>query len=131
MNNSTTLLALVNGFRLVVRANRFGCDTDFAREVHDKLITHLEEAAEVLLQRNEPRFTDFYLEGDAVPLVDYLHVDHATKEWRSPEGDWYFLDGREPQQIDVTDERLGGLRSILKRIRQETGIAFSAYELQD
>ena len=131
MNNSTTLLAAVNGFRLVVKANRFGCDTDFARKVHDKLITHLEEAAEVLLQRYEPRFTEFYLEGDAIPLVDYLHVDHATKEWCSPEGDWHFLDGREPKQIDVADHRLCGLRSILVRIQKETGIAFSAYELQD
>ncbi|MBY3123248.1 hypothetical protein HFO29_36265, partial [Rhizobium laguerreae] len=38
------LYAKLAGFRLVVLANRFGCDTDFSRELHDRLIEGLEAA---------------------------------------------------------------------------------------
>lgn len=31
------------GFKLVVRANRFGCDSDLAREAHDIVITVLDD----------------------------------------------------------------------------------------
>ncbi|AAM54887.1 hypothetical protein RHE_PD00164 (plasmid) [Rhizobium etli CFN 42] len=32
------------GFRLVVLANRFGCDSDFSRELHDRLVEGLDAA---------------------------------------------------------------------------------------
>lgn len=42
------LMVKLSGFKHIVRANRFGCDTDLAREAHDILIAHLDEFREDL-----------------------------------------------------------------------------------
>ncbi|MFK0278715.1 hypothetical protein ACIQUG_34000 [Ensifer sp. NPDC090286] len=36
------LYTKLSGFRLVVLANQFGCETDFSRGLHDRLIEGLE-----------------------------------------------------------------------------------------
>lgn len=154
MNSRVVFYAQLSGFRLNVKANRFGCDTEFARAAHDKLIAYLDDAishvqqvlkvekqltatsnqaeivdlSETLFGLNN-WFNDRYVEGAAIPLVDFLYVDESTNEWCDKSGKWHYLDTA-PEMRDVANKRLYGLRRIMNAIRSETGMNFSAYELK-
>ena len=67
------LFTKLAGFRLVVLANRFGCDSEFSRELHDRLIEGLEAAIEriqiiMALERSliagNDEFAAYQLEGE-------------------------------------------------------------------
>ncbi|MGO7294805.1 hypothetical protein ACCS48_34515, partial [Rhizobium brockwellii] len=92
------------GFRLVVLANRFGCDSGFSRELHDRLIEGLEAAiARTLvimeLERNrlvgDDEFIAYRLQGETeifgrftINLLDDLEIDDDTREYRINGGNW-------------------------------------------
>jgi len=72
-DQNLTLAATLSGFRLIVLANRFGCDTDLSRELHDRLVEGLEAATArvrtiMALERNvltgEDEFAEYQLVGE-------------------------------------------------------------------
>lgn len=69
MNSSQALILIARlaGFKLLVRANRFGCDSDLARVAHDNVIAVLDgyrsELAELIqLECEAGRETDAIVE---------------------------------------------------------------------
>ena len=146
----TKLYARLSGWRLMVLANRFGCDDDFARELHDNLLEGLSgvmwEARNMSqLERDVLTATDpedlslakFLYEGHAeilaerrIILLDYLEIDYETNEYRVNGGEWFCAlsadcDGVSvdyPTTVELADEELGGLRPIIRGIGAETGI---------
>lgn len=86
------------GFQLVVLANRFGCDSDFSRELHDRLIDGLDTVIDrihiiMVLERSvligEDEFAEYQLEGEieifgrfTINLLDDLKIDCDTHEYR-------------------------------------------------
>lgn len=148
--NFTLLFAQFSGFRILVMANRFGCDNDLALRAHKVLIRHLdtiiqllrEEAdAHVAFARNvDPAKADDldedldlarlkvggFIHDEPHPLLDHVAIDYEAHEWfdRSS-GTWRH--GIEPEKYDVSNRSLCGLREIIDRIGEETGLRFAAY----
>ncbi|MBY3219458.1 hypothetical protein [Rhizobium laguerreae] len=144
------LYAKLAGFRLVVLANRFGCDTDFSRELHDRLIEGLEAAVarirvimelERTLLVGDDEFIAYQLQGETeifgrftINLLDYLEIDDDTHEFRINGGNWINAltadDGgvevNFPTLVRLTDDELGTLAPIVKQITQKTGIPVHA-----
>lgn len=138
------------GFRLVVLANRFGCDTEVSRELHDRLVEELEAATDrvrtiMALERSvlagDDEFAAYQLEGEieifgrfSVNLLDDLEIDFDTHEYRINGGDWVNalaadytgIDIDYPELIALTDDKLGSLAPIIKDITRETGIPVCA-----
>ena len=135
------------GFRFVVLANRFGCDSEFSRELHDRLVEGLEAAIgrvrsimslERSLLTGDDEFAEYQLEGEteiferfAINLLDDLEIDFGTHEYRINGGDWSTaltaddtgVDIDYPELIALTDDELGSLAPIIEDITSETGIA--------
>jgi hypothetical protein len=144
------LYAKLAGFRLVVLANRFGCDTDFSRELHDRLIEGLEAAVarirvimelERTLIVGDDEFIAYQLQGEneifgrfTINLLDDLDIDLDTCEYRINSRGWTNAvaadDGgvevNYPELIAMSEEELGSLAPIIKGITQETGIPVHA-----
>ncbi|MBY3280360.1 hypothetical protein [Rhizobium laguerreae] len=144
------LYAKLAGFRLVVLANRFGCDTDFSRELHDRLIEGLEAAVarirvimelERTLIVGDDEFIAYQLQGEneifgrfTINLLDDLDIDLDTCEYRINSRGWTNAvaaddDGVEvnyPELIAMSEEELGTLAPIIKGITQKTGIPVHA-----
>lgn len=144
------LYAKLAGFRLVVLANRFGCDTDFSRELHDRLIEGLEAAVarirvimelERTLLVGDDEFIAYQLQGETeifgrftINLLDDLEIDFDTHEYRINGSDWINAltadDGgvevNFPTLVRLTDDELGTLAPIVKQITQKTGIPVHA-----
>ena len=147
-----TLFTQFSGFKVVVLANRLGCDNGLARTAHDRLIAKLEDvialmrdglAAErnLLLDERSDRYRnaaeDLYwiaaafagrwMPGRPVPLLEDLWIDEATREiFDAQAARWRFYDDDGPWLRDVSDAELCGLRSIIGDIAAETGLRFSA-----
>ncbi|ANV25385.1 MULTISPECIES: hypothetical protein [Hyphomicrobiales] len=138
------------GFRLVVLANRFGCDSEFSRDLHDRLVEGLEAAIGrvrviMALERNvlagDDEFAAYQLEGETeifgrftISLLDDLEIDFDTHEYRINGGDWAIaltadytgVDIDYPEFVPLTDDELGSLAPIIKDLTSETGIAVNA-----
>ncbi|MGN7958890.1 hypothetical protein [Agrobacterium radiobacter] len=138
------------GFRLVVLANRFGCDTEVSRELHDRLVEELEAATDrvrtiMALERSvlagDDEFAAYQLGGEieifgrfSINLLDDLEFDFDTHEYRINGGDWvnaltadYIgVDVDYPDLVPLTDDELGSLAPIIKDIERETGIDIQA-----
>ncbi|MCV9945007.1 MULTISPECIES: hypothetical protein [unclassified Rhizobium] len=138
------------GFRLVVLANRFGCDSDFSRELHDRLVEGLDAAIarvqvmmalERLVLTGEDEFAEYRLEGEneifgryAINLLDDLEIDPGTHEYRINGGGWINaltaddsgVEVRFPTLVGLNDEEFGPLASITKDITSATGIPVHA-----
>ncbi|AIC29703.1 hypothetical protein IE4771_PA00197 (plasmid) [Rhizobium etli bv. mimosae str. IE4771] len=149
-NQNLMLYTKLAGFRLVVLANRFGCDSEFSRALHDRLLEGLEAAIGrvriiMALERSvligDDEFAEYRLEGEAeifgrftINLMDELDIDFDTHEFRINGGDWSSaltadytgVDIDYPKLIALTDVELGSLAPIIKDITRETGIAVSA-----
>lgn len=149
-DQNLALYTKLSGFRLVVLANRFGCDSDLSRELHERLVEGLEAAAGriqtiMALERSVLAGNDEYaaysLEGETeiflrftIILRDELDIDFDTHEYRINGGDWSSaltadytgVDIDYPELIALTDDELGSLAPIIKDITRETGIAVSA-----
>jgi hypothetical protein len=144
------LYAKLAGFRLVVLANRFGCDTDFSRELHDRLIEGLEAAVarirvimelERTLLVGDDEFIAYQLQGETeifgrftINLLDDLEIDDDTREYRINGGSWINALTADdsgvaiayPELVALTEEQLGSLVPIVEEITQETGIPVHA-----
>ncbi|MBB5536257.1 hypothetical protein [Rhizobium giardinii] len=143
------------GFRLVVLANRFGCDAEFSQALHDRLIEGL-DAAHVRLRTimalersvlgGDDEYAAYRLEGEnemferfTINLLDELEIDSDTCEYRINNGDWNNAmsadcDGVEidyPELVALTATEFGSLAAIIRDIRQETGIAIHAARIVD
>ncbi|RFB82518.1 hypothetical protein B5K11_35720 [Rhizobium leguminosarum bv. trifolii] len=139
------------GFRLVVLADRFGCDSEFSRELHDRLVEGLEAAIARIqvimeLERSvfvgEDEFAAYRLEGEteifnrlSINLLNTLEIDFDTFEYRINGSSWIIVaaadddDGVEanyPELVALSEEELGSLAPIIKNITQETGIPVHA-----
>ncbi|MBB3396099.1 hypothetical protein [Rhizobium sp. BK060] len=144
-------LAVLAGFRLIVLANRIGCENEFLLELHDRLAEGLACAIARLRSimalerqlasgRDEEGFTAFQIQGEEecfarfqITLLDDLEIDFDTYEYRV-NGEWHYAlsadcDGIEisyPSTVALADAELGGLGPIIRDISRETGIAISA-----
>ncbi|MGO7186235.1 hypothetical protein ACCS49_34465, partial [Rhizobium brockwellii] len=103
-DHNLMLYTKLAGFRLVVLANRFGCDSGFSRELHDRLIEGLEAAIARIhvimeLERNllvgDDEFIAYQLQGETeifgrftINLLDDLEIDDDTREYRINGGNW-------------------------------------------
>ncbi|MBX5241975.1 hypothetical protein [Rhizobium sp. NLR22b] len=138
------------GFRLVVLASRFGCDSDFLRELHDRLIEGLEAAIDRIhilmeLERSllvgDDEFAEYRLGGEAemfrrftINLFDELEIDFDTHEYRVNGGNWITALAADstgvhidyPEMVSLAEHELGALASIIKDIARETGIPVQA-----
>ncbi|MBB4192992.1 hypothetical protein GGE45_001578 [Rhizobium aethiopicum] len=138
------------GFRLVVLANRFGCDSGFSRELHDRLIEGLDAAIArihviIELQRSvligDDEFAEYQLEGEneifgrfTINLLDDLECDCDTHEFRVNGGDWVNawaaddtgVETNYPKLVALIEDELGSLAPIIKDIMRETGIPINA-----
>ncbi len=138
------------GFRLVVLANRFGCEGEFSRELHDRLVDGLEAAIGrvriiMSLERSvvagDDEFAAYQLEGETeifghfrIDLLDHLEIDFDTHEYRLNGGDWSIaltadytgVDIEYPELVALTDDELGSLAPIITNITRETGVAVNA-----
>ncbi|AJC83457.1 hypothetical protein IE4803_PD00258 (plasmid) [Rhizobium etli bv. phaseoli str. IE4803] len=138
------------GFRLIVLANRFSCDSEFSRELHDRLVEGLDAAIARIrlimeLGRSvfagEDEFAAYRLEGEteifnrlSINLLNTLEFDFDTFEYRINGSSWIIVvaaddDGVEinyPELVALSEEELGSLTPIIKNITQETGIPVHA-----
>ncbi|RXT19587.1 hypothetical protein B5P46_25040 [Rhizobium leguminosarum] len=138
------------GLRLVVLANRFGCDSDFSRELHDRLVEGLDAAIAriqvmMALERSvlagEDEFAEYQLEGEneifgrfAIHLLDDLEIDFDTHEYRINGGGWINALASDdsgagvqfPTLVGLTDEEFGSLVSIIMDVTLETDIPVHA-----
>lgn len=144
-------LAVLGGFRLIVLADRSGCEDEFLLELHDELAEALAAAIARLrsimaLERQLTREPDeegliaFQLRGEEecfarfrITLLDDLEIDIDTNEYRVNGGRWHYAlsadcDGVEisyPSLVDLTDDELGTLAPIVRAIRKKTDIGIS------
>lgn len=138
------------GFRLMVLANRFGCDSDLSRELHDRLLEGLDAAIarvqvmmalERLVLIGEDEFAEYRLEGEneifgryTINLLDDLEIDFDTHEYRINGSGWINALASDdsgagvqfPTLVGLTDEEFGPLASIIDDITRETGIPVHA-----
>lgn len=150
MNSSQALILIVRlaGFKLLVRANRFGCDSDLARAAHDNVIAVLDsyrgELAELIqLECEAGRETDPDMKDDLI--YHLVQCQNATDRnwydcqpfeiggWHRSEADGSFLDPvtgasaiatETPVFIALPQERLCGLPAILEALAEECAINF-------
>ena len=144
-------LAVLAGFRLILLANRVGCEDEFLLELHEELAEGLAAAIARLrsimaLERqltSEPDdegLVAFQLHGEEecfarfrITLLDDLEIDFDTHEYRVNGGEWHNAlsadcDGIEvsyPSLVALTDDELGTLAPIARCIRHEAGITIS------
>ncbi|MBX5143298.1 hypothetical protein HJB79_31845 [Rhizobium lentis] len=145
-----TLYTRFAGFRLVVLANCLACDSDFSRQLHDRLIEGLDAAIariqaiaalERMLLAGEDEFAAYRLEGEiaifarfAIDLVDDLEIDCDTHEFRVNGGDWMNawavddtgIDTNYPKLVALIADELGSLAPIIEDIVRETGMRINA-----
>jgi hypothetical protein len=154
------LMVKLSGFKLVVRANRLGCDTDLARDAHDILIGHIDEFRadlerivelwhEMLAERDPDKldYVIYDLRDQRIRVerfwLDHGHHPYVLGGWRRADDE----DGyRVADQFDfelfstrhwvreLADDELCGLRPILDQIAEETGMiipAVAIYYLPD
>ncbi len=149
-NENLTLYVKLAGLRLNVLANRFGCDTEFLRDLHDRLVGGLDAAISrirsiMAMERNllagDDEFAEFQLEGEmeilrrfTIDLLDDLEIDFGTHEYRIKGGNWIIAlaadcTGGEidyPELVDVPESELGSLALLIAEITAETGIPVRA-----
>lgn len=142
------LIARLAGFRLLVQANRFGCDSDLARAAHDNVIAVLDgyrsDLAELIeLECEAGRETDPDRKDDLIyhlvqcqRAADRNWYDCQPFElggWQRAQADGSFLDPvtgvpaaatETPVVIVLPQGRLCGLPAILDAIAEECAISF-------
>ncbi|WP_349009633.1 hypothetical protein [Mesorhizobium sp. CN2-181] len=149
-HNTLMLIAQLSGLRILVLANRLGCDTERARAVHDRLAAKLAEMIQA--QRNilaadrarvasrgtedeEDAFYDLRHYQTAwyetwliepVALLDEYLVDDLTNEYFDfNTGEWHRRDSDIPIVVPVPADKLCGLAKIIAEIEDISGVRFS------
>jgi hypothetical protein len=149
--NFLMLHAKLAGFKLLVSANRIGCEDEFSKTLHDRLLAGLDAAIDstrhIMALQRELLFADdpdgmisCELQGAkeilarrTIVLLDELEIDFDTHEYRVNAGEWHNAlaadcDGIEisyPATVSVSDTEIGSLATIIRDIARETGIAIS------
>ncbi|MDQ6436290.1 hypothetical protein RB623_19705 [Mesorhizobium sp. LHD-90] len=149
-HNTLMFVAQLSALRILVLANRLGCDTDLAGTVHDKLAEVLAAmiedqrkilAAEGVLAEarrtsdEEDAFFDLHhyrtayfetwlLEPIAL-LDDYLVDDLGREYFDFRTGEWHHRDGEVPIAVPVPTEKLCGLAKIIAEIEDIGGTKFT------
>ncbi|KPH05492.1 hypothetical protein CO657_25840 (plasmid) [Rhizobium acidisoli] len=146
-DDNLTLYANLAGFRLIVLANRLGCDSAFSQALHDRLIEGLDAAIDRVrtIMDLEQRvlvgeeFAAFRLEREieifgrfTINLLDELDIDYDTHEFRLDGGRWISaltvddagVHVDYPALVSLTDEELGSVAPLIRDIVRQTGIAF-------
>jgi hypothetical protein len=144
------LIAQLSGLRVLVLANRLGCDTELARTVHDTLAAKLanmidaqrrilaadralttargtadEEDAFYDLHHYQMAYYETWLVEPVALLDDYL-VDDLTHEYYDfRTGDWYHRDSEAPFSIPIPLEKLCGLGEIIAKVEDVSGARFT------
>lgn len=148
------LLALYTklcGFKLMVRANRAGATSHFARVVHDRLIDVLdlhaqtcsramecfrlaqEETWQWLVDRRWAEYGNALadLEAGGQGFYPWHLMDHINGQpgqigyYHPIYGIW--CKGAIPESMTVSDTYLDGLGTIIRQIKAETGFRFTVY----
>lgn len=144
------LVAQLSGLRILVLANRLGCDTDLARGIHDTLAAKLAkmiDAQRMILAADralaeargtvdeEDAFYDQHHYQTAwyetwliepVALLDEHLVDDLTHEYFDfRTGLWCHRDAEAPFAVPVPAEKLCGLAAIIAEIENISGARFS------
>ncbi|WP_421405546.1 hypothetical protein [Agrobacterium fabrum] len=147
-NDCLTLYADLAGFRLIVLANRLGCDSAFSQALDDRLIEGLDVAIDRVrtimdLERrvDDDDFGAFQLEGEieifgrfTISLLDEHDIDYDTHEFRLDGGRWISaltvddvgVHVDYPELVSLSDEELGSLAPLIRDIVRQTGIAIQA-----
>ena len=149
-HNTLMLVAQLSGLRILVLANRLGCDTETARTVHDRLAAKLAEmiagqcnilAADRALtaargtEDEEDAFYDLHHYQTAnyeawliepVALLGEYLIDDLTNEYFDfRTGGWHHRDGDVPIAVPVPADNLCGLAEIIAEIEDISGARFS------
>ena len=149
-HNALMLIAQLSGLRILVLANRLGCETDLARTVHDTLATKLAkmiDAQRKILaadrfrvaargtEDEEDAFYDLHHYQSAyyetwliepVALLDEFLVDDLTHEYFNfCTGEWHHRDSEVPITVPVPATKLCGLANIIAEIEDVSGVRFS------
>jgi hypothetical protein len=149
-HNNLMAVAQLSGLRVLVLANRLGCDGELARTVHDRLATKLAgiiEAQRRILAADgalvtargtadeEEAFYDFHHYQAAyhetwliepIALLDEYLVDDLTNEYFDfRTGRWQNRDGEVPIAVPVPAAKLCGLAEIIAEIEDISGARFS------
>lgn len=149
-HNTLMLVAQLSGLRILVLANRLGCDTELARTVHDTLAAKLAkmiEAQRKILAADRARvaargtedeedaFYDLHYYQSAyyetwliepVALLDEYLVDDLCREYFNfHTGEWHHRDSEVPIAVPVSAEKLCGLANIMAEIEGVSGVRFS------
>jgi hypothetical protein len=149
-HNNLMLVAQLSGLRILVLANRLGCDTELACTVHDilaaKLAKMIEAQRKILAAERarvaargtvdeEDAFYDLHYYQTAyyetwlvepVALLDEYLVDDLTNEYFNfHTGEWHHRDSELPIAVPVPAEKLHGLAKIIAEIEDISGARFS------
>lgn len=151
MNSSQALNLIVKlaGFKLLARANRFGADSDLARDAHDtvmaildgyraelaELVHHAAEAArETGLDRKEDLVCHLLCLQDETDQFWYGCQPFEIGGWRRTEPDGSFTNpvsgnveiiADDLLLVEIPPERLNGLPAILDDLAAECDIRFT------
>lgn len=141
------LIVKLAGSKLLVRANRFGCDSDLAREAHDNVIEILDGLREELgrlidLACAAARAGDPQEQDDLLYHLRQLQMG-MERDWYEPQpyglGGWRRIDGESffnpvtgrTQPIGdelviqpIPEARLCGLPAILDELADECAVTF-------
>jgi len=149
-HNTLMLVAQLSGLRVLVLANRLGCEHRTGSYLHDRLATKLAEMIEaqrrilvadrVLVTARgtadeEDAFYDLHHYQTAwyetwlletIALLDDYQVDDLTNEYFDfRTGRWHHRDGEVPIAVPVPADRLCGLAKIIAEIEDISGARFS------
>jgi hypothetical protein len=144
------LVAQLSGLRILVLANRLGCDTELARTVHDTLAAKVakmieaqrrilaadrarvaargtddEEDAFYDLHHYQTAYYETWLIEPIALLDDYLVDDLAREFFDFRTGEWHHRDGEVPIAVPAPAEKLCGLAKIIAEIEDISGARFS------
>ena len=148
--DTLALITALSGYKLVIRANRFGCDAELARDAHDMVLDLLDELIADLrklmslwfsyLREADPQRREdlaFDLERQFQMIDGYwmVHDVHlAIGGFRKVDEDGRFfnpvsrrfdvLEGELDLVVNIPDELLCGLGAILDRIEDECSAQF-------
>jgi hypothetical protein len=149
--NFLMFYAKLAGFKLLVSANRIGCEDEFSTTLHDRLLSgldgvigstrHIMALPRELMAGDDPDGIIFcQLQGVeeilarcTIELLDELEIDYDTSEFRVNGGEWQNalsadckgIEISYPTSESVSDAEIGPLAAIIGDIMRETGIAIS------
>ena len=149
-HNNLMLVAQLSGLRILVLANRLGCDTELARTVHDRLAAKLAEmiegqrgilaadrahvAARGTADKEDIFYDLHYYQTawyetwliDAIALLDDYLVDDLTNEYFNfRTGEWHHRDGEVPIAVPVPADKLCSLADIIAQVEDISGVRLS------